>query len=362
MGSMKKRRDNRPTIVPVGGFLGAGKTSLIVAAARMLGAEGVKAAALFNDQGAELVDTRFAEASGIESSEVTGGCFCCRLSDLVRAAEELRAHMPEVIFAEAVGSCTDISATVLQPLKAEHARHFRVAPYTVLVDPERAGRWLDPALDADLAFLFREQIAEADVLCYSKADLFPDYAALPGVAARYVSSRTGEGVRAWLDDVLAGRFRTGGRILEIDYERYARAEASLAWLNCAATLRPEPALPPAQVVGPLMDRLDEALAAEGMEIAHLKVMDETPSGWLKAALVRRGGEPSLEGGLDASPAARHRLLVNVRAAGAPETLRRAVEAQLGTLAGRLRMDSMECFSPSPPKPEKRFDRVVEAEE
>ena len=54
----KQERGFRPTIVTIGGFLGAGKTSLIVAAARLLHGRGVKAAALLNDQGSDLVDTR----------------------------------------------------------------------------------------------------------------------------------------------------------------------------------------------------------------------------------------------------------------------------------------------------------------
>ena len=349
---------HRPIIVPIGGFLGAGKTSLIVTAARLLQDRGVKAAALFNDQGDQLVDTRFAEANGVEASQVTGGCFCCRLSDLVHAADDLRARMPEVIFAEAVGSCTDISATVLQPLKLEHARHFRVAPYTVLVDPERAGRWMDPELDADLAFLFRKQIEEADLVCFSKADLFPELPPIAGISARHLSSRTGDGVQAWLDDILGGRFQPGGKILELDYRRYARAEASLAWLNCAATGKPAVPLSPASVVGPLLERLDAALAADGLAIAHLKVMDESPSGWVKASIVRHGCEPSIQGSLDASPADMHRLLLNARAAGPPAALRRVVEAQLAAIPGATKIRSMQCFSPSPPQPEQRLSYVV----
>jgi hypothetical protein len=31
-------------------------------------------------------------------------------------------------------------------------------------------------------------------------------------------------------------FPPGLKILEIDYERYAQAEAALAWLNCSATV------------------------------------------------------------------------------------------------------------------------------
>ena len=108
-------RDTRPVIVPLGGFLGAGKTTLILAASRILQSRGMRPAAILNDQGSELVDTQRVAAEAIAADQVTGGCFCCRFSDLIDAAHRLRAHAPDVIFAEAVGSCTDISATTLQP-------------------------------------------------------------------------------------------------------------------------------------------------------------------------------------------------------------------------------------------------------
>src|SRR5579863_4854559 len=107
----------RPIIVPLGGFLGSGKTTLILAASRVLKERGLRAAAVLNDQGHSLVDTEFVGANGIAADQVTGGCFCCRFSELIDAAERLREYSPDVIFAEAVGSCTDISATTLQPLK-----------------------------------------------------------------------------------------------------------------------------------------------------------------------------------------------------------------------------------------------------
>ena len=114
-------------------------------------------------------------------------------------------------------------------------------------------------------------------MCFSKTDLFTEFPSLPGCSARFLSSQTGDGVAAWLDDVLGGRFRPGGKILEIDYERYARAEAALAWLNCSATVKPASPASPASVVGSLLDGLDAALTAKGFTIAHLKVMDESPA-------------------------------------------------------------------------------------
>src|SRR3954453_22334225 len=155
----------RPLIIPLGGFLGAGKTSLILAAAGFLNQRGIKSAAILNDQGTELADTRWVQAQGLQADEVIGGCFCCLFSEMVDAAEGLRAHSAEVIFAEAVGSCTDISATTLQPLKLYHKDRFRLAPYTVLVDPSRVQQLSSGLRNADFAFLFEKQVEEADLIC-----------------------------------------------------------------------------------------------------------------------------------------------------------------------------------------------------
>jgi hypothetical protein len=113
------------------------------------------------------------------------------------------------------------------------------------------------------------------------------------------------------------------------------------------------------VVGPLLDGLDAVLTAKGLTIAHIKVMDESPTGWVKAAIVSNGGEPMLQGNLDASPAATHGILVNARVAASPDELRGAVEKQLAAIAGRVTIRRMQSFSPSPPKPEKRVGYVVE---
>ena len=132
----------------------------------------------------------------------------------------------------------------------------------------------------------------------------------------------------------------------------------LAWLNCSATVKLASPASPASVAGPLLEGLEAALTAKGFTIAHLKVMDESPAGWVKASIVRNGGEPSVQGNLDASPAAVHEILLNARAAGSPDDLRGAVEAQLAAIPGTVRIRSLQCFSPSPPKPEKRVGYVV----
>jgi len=346
----------RPWIVIVGGFLGSGKTSLILAATRLLEQRGLRCAVILNDQGNVLVDTRHADAQGLLAREVTGGCFCCRFSALMAVIEELRTRPLDVIFAEPVGSCTDISATVFGPLREEFDV-FRVAPFTVLADPSRADELLSKDADSDLAFLFQNQLREADLVCMSKADLYPDALQIPGVETRWLSAKTGQGVQEWLDEILFGSLEAGSTTLEIDYARYARAEAALAWLNLSFTLEPPLPISPALAVGPFLHRLDVALTAAGISIVHLKVFDRSPTGWLKAAVCTNGHQPRVEGDLDASPANRHEVLVNLRAKGDHQQVRQVVEQQLNLLSGNVGDLHLDCFSPAAPKPERRVPRA-----
>ena len=248
----------------------------------------------------------------------------------------------------------------MQPLKLHYRDQFRLAPYTVLVDPQRAREVEAGEAGADLSFLFRTQIDEADLVCLTKIDRHSEFPEIAGAPLRYLSSLTGQGLAAWLDEVLACHIPAGGKILDIDYERYARAEAALAWLNCSATLKLDTPLSPAMVIGPLLDDLDRALTAAGLQIVHLKLGDDSLSGYLKASIVRNGEEPVVQGMRDASPAARHELLLNVRAAGDPTVLRQIVEAQLSQPSGKIELKTMQCFSPAPPKPQQRFASVVGA--
>ena len=67
---------NKPLLVLLGGFLGAGKTTLILTASRLLSARGLRAAVILIDQGADLVDTELVRRNGFAADQVTGGCFC----------------------------------------------------------------------------------------------------------------------------------------------------------------------------------------------------------------------------------------------------------------------------------------------
>ena len=342
-----------PTLVLVGGFLGAGKTTLVLAAARRLAARGLRVGLVTNDQGRALVDTALARATDLPTEEVTGGCFCCKLSDLLRATDALARARPDVVFAEPVGSCIDLSATIVHPLLADFPGRFHVAPLTVLVDPARARTLLARDAEPDFAYLFRHQIDEADIVCWTKRDLGGRLPPLNEVVGLSVSAVTGEGVDLWLQHVLDVERPSGTRGLNVDYQRYAAAEASLGWLNAQVSLALDPPASPLTVVGGLLERLDAALTEAGAGIAHAKVLDQTATGYVRASLCENGGTPAVAGSLDAAPARTHRVLVNVRARVAPDVLADVVRRCLAPLADSTTASWLEAFAPAPPRPERR---------
>jgi hypothetical protein len=173
-----------------------------------------------------------------------------------------------------------------------------------------------------------------------------------------VSAISGAGVATWVDELTCGGLPAAAKILAIDYERYAKAEAGLGWLNCRFRVQNTTPMSPAMLIGPLLDALDEKLTAQGIQIVHLKIIDEAASGYLKAALVANGQEPETEGDLTASPSFVHRVLLNIRAVADPSRLQTAVLGQIDQVQGRLDIESLQCFSPAAPKPEWRLSSVV----
>jgi hypothetical protein len=342
----------RPRVVIVSGMLGAGKTSLIVESARRLIRGGRRVGIITNDQGTGLVDTSLAKVARIPVREVAGGCFCCRFSDFLDAALTLREQGVELILAEPVGSCIDVAATVVRPLMRDEPHRFRVAPLTVLVDPARI-RDLDESPDADLSYLFDQQVAEADIVCLSKADIGGEPPAREDLIGRPLSAMTGEGVDEWMAFVLGEHETAPTRLLAVDYKRYAAAEAALAWLNWRAEVVLESPAYPALVVGPLMDQLDAALSDIDARIVHVKVLDQTPTGYVRISQCANGVEPVIDGRLEADPSRAHDLLINARVIGDPQAISDVVDQALSALPARVSVLKREAFRPAEPKPARR---------
>ena len=190
-----------------------------------------------------------------------------------------------------------------------------------------------------------------------KADLSPEVPDLPFPIDFHVSGKTGQGVAAWLDEILATKRVIGARLLEVDYQQYGSAEAALGWLNVHARIILSAPLSPALLCGPLLDAIEKDLCASNIAITHLKIFDRTPSGWLKVS-ISQGANAMPEGDLLADPALDHEVAVNLRAIADPDRLRIVVTEALAGLAGSVEVLHIGAFRPSQPKPEHRFAHVI----
>ncbi len=357
-------------IACVGGFLGAGKTTALAAGARELVSRGLRVGIITNDQGSRLVDTEFLRDAGLATEEVTGGCFCCRFDDLLANADRIADRgRPDVIFAEAVGSCTDLTATVLQPLQRFYADRFDVSPLTVFVEPSRLRAELLGLSDfpGSVSYLFEKQLAEADLIVLNKLDLIREAEQrelvgllerrFAGVTVLTMSALSGANVSDWIDRLLdAGR--AGSRAQEVDYATYAEAEALLGWLNATIEIAAETEIDPRVVCESLLATIQRQIADERAAIAHLKILVATEEGSDRLAVTNNTSAPQWSGTGDLKPVRALSVILNARVRTSPEALERMVRASIDRAAERARaravVQHLESFSPAPPVPVHRF--------
>ena len=365
----------RAEYVMIGGFLGAGKTTAVLALARALTAQGRRVGLITNDQSVGLVDTALAAAGGFPVEEITGGCFCCRFTSLTEAADRLQTRAaPDVFVAEPVGSCTDLRASVSYPLRRLYGDAYRVAPLSVMVDPVRALRLfkVEPgaAFSPRVQYVYEKQLEEADLIVINKVDLVepPRLARLhqeltsrfPRAEVLTVSARHGTGLPEWFERVFAGQLGVGDAP-DVDYDVYADGEARLGWFNATIHVTSGGMVDGNALLVSLARGIQQRLAAVGVEIAHCKMTlaaDELGGDLAALNLVRTDGEPELSHRL-ADPIASGELLLNLRGEGSPDTLRDTVlsalaEAERGAGAPRLEVAHAEAFSPPRPTPTYRM--------
>jgi G3E family GTPase len=357
--------------IMVGGFLGAGKTTTLARLARVYLGRGQKVGLVTNDQAQDLVDTTSLRAQGFPVEEVPGACFCCRFDDLVSKVEQLESSQrPDVILAEPVGSCTDLVATVVQPLKDLYGDRFEVGPYPVLFKPSHGLRILKSEADAGFspkaAYIFRKQLEEADAIVINRIDEL-DAAALeeltnlvkttfPGTPVLRLSAKTGQGFDA-LTALLDQKGNFGRKILDIDYDTYAEGEAELGWLNSSIRVNGRKPFALDALLLDVVGSLQEALGRLGGEVAHLKAIGLSEVSFGVANLVSSRGRPELS--LPArGDVTEFDLIVNARVAIDPELIaeqvRQTVTAACAARGATAEFHTMQSFRPGRPQPTHRY--------
>lgn len=362
--------------IMIGGFLGAGKSTSILKFAQYLDDQGKKVGLITNDQGARLVDTTVVDNRGFPVEEISGGCFCCRFNSLRDAADKLTADArPDIFLAEPVGSCTDLIATVSYPLRRMYADQYRVAPLSVLVDPTRALRILGlqegAKFSEKVVYVYRKQLEEADFIVINKIDSLSDeqletlraglQKEFPETRVFSISAREGTGVNEWIEATM-NEEPTSGPAMEVDYEIYAEGEALLGWLNAALTLDATEEVDGNELLQNLACTIQEELAKNGREIAHMKMTLAPDDGSGELAVInltRTDAKPETAQTL-LDELETGELIVNIRAEADSEELAAALEVALDRHASdevRLKLEHLEHFAPGKPEPEIRLAEI-----
>lgn len=357
----------------VGGYLGSGKTTLLINVGKKLISErGKRVAIITNDQGEVLVDTETAKDAGLAATEVVHGCFCCRFPDFIDSAGDIMEEIePDIILAEPVGSCMDVSATVIGPIQAYYQDEFSLAPFIVLVDASaipKISEELDLLSPTDPeGYLISGQIHEAEIIAINKIDLVSSETVnevqrlVRKINSRAeiltVSAKTGAGVDEVVETIL-GKKHQPYSFTDVDYDVYTEAETELGWLNSSWMITAEQNFRPKEVVEDLLLGISQYIEENGGKVAHLKLHFVAEACKGKASLVRpeQGvdflsltGEPELP--------KRGYFTLNARAKINPEDLAEGARRFLESVCSKYSLQyndlEAEYFSPDPPRPHYR---------
>ena len=154
----------------VGGFLGAGKTTLVNHLLRERG--GRRIAVLVNDFGDLSIDDALIEARDGALLRLAGGCICCSFgSDLLAALQQLLALQapPDHVLVE----CSGVALPSAVARSLGLLSGFALDAQLVLADAETLR---ERAADRYVGDLLRQQLVEADLIVLNKCDLIDERA------------------------------------------------------------------------------------------------------------------------------------------------------------------------------------------
>lgn len=169
-------------ITQIAGFLGCGKTTLVLKLSRLLAEDGKRKVALVvNEIGEIPVDGKVIEESGMRVKDIGGGCICCEVA--VSFGKTLvtlyKQFSPDHVLVEPTGVAIPHQVKTAAKMGMRDAK-ISIGAAIVLFDATRPAELLDMDM---LGRLVVNQVQDADILAISKVDAV-DEAVLDDVAER----------------------------------------------------------------------------------------------------------------------------------------------------------------------------------
>jgi Ni2+-binding GTPase involved in maturation of urease and hydrogenase len=352
----------------VGGFLGSGKSTAIHNACKELEKLKIKTAVITNDQGEQLVDSKFFQQADIAYKEVLNGCFCCNYNQLDKSiASLLKEQNCEVIFAESVGTCTDLVATIAKPLNLNYP-DMEVS-ITVFADATLLSSLISGDscfLDETVQYIYKKQLEEADILVVNKIDLLDDLqlqnikyvieADYPGKIILYQNSLNDENIRRWLKISGDFKLKLNRRLIDLDYDTYGAGEAKLAWLDETLNIEAQDGSA-FELALKIVNRIHTAIKDLKYPIGHLKFLIDNGRQSAKISYTTSDHpENNLPSHFESTNTAS--LLINARVQTQPSLLLNIVQTIIDRLVQekRVNIDVVNCsaFQPGYPRPTHRM--------
>lgn len=364
----------KTNIMMVGGFLGAGKTTSIISAARYYTEQGKRVGIITNGHSSSLVDTEYIRYLGFDVLAVTGGCLGCDFNQFnEKVIEFSKKSEYDYILVEPVGSYADLVATMMKPIKHGRIGYYKLMPLSVIVDPFRLLNEvisIDRHLTKETEYLMLKQMEEADIIVINRADILSksetqqidSFLSIKYSKKKvvYISARRNYGINIWIEEVekLSINYKNyGRRSLDLNYDYFAKAEAQLGWLTLSSNITLQKKISGNYFVNSLAESIKRSLKIDSCEIAHMKIYLESSVGICKLSCTSLYQENimdrKLKYAIDSG-----RLLVNVRVNVTAEKLQETVDVALDNilrdLHGTNENKVVECFAPPYPKPIYRY--------
>lgn len=352
---------NLPKIMVVSGFLGSGKTTTMYTLAKYINSSSGKAHIIVNDLGANLVDTQYSlKMYPKYVTEIPSGCICYQMENFVDKINRIiHKENPLLIMSDIPGCGVGALDHVYHTLHNNYEDKYSLAPFTVIVDPERLKILIDKKnakkmhINPELSYLMIKQLEEADLILLNKIDLLnekevDEYVLFlkklyPYTEIIPISAKMNKNIDLFAEYVL--NHNSSLKKISLDMEKFTTAENLLSWYNRRVLLSSEKNIEINEYVEKLMNTIKDLIIKENGNTLHFKIFaNNIPDNneYLKASLIGIDHNIEFENKIN-SPKNKISLIINMRSILPSDKLSKIVDEAINLLSKEYNINTITKF-------------------